>query len=212
MNETDEKRLNDAHCHFFSAGFFDALARDPAAPPVADPAVDLPAALGWGRAGESRSARRPLGGRARSPRRAARRPHGQRSRRRDVRRGRGRAASVPLRRPVHGEPHGAGRRGGCPARLRGARPALRLPVPRDAPFRTRRRVRHGGLSGGGRPRPRRLRPLRRAVGRRPPQARPGVALRRPARRPARGRAGRLRLPRCPGNRPATSEPASSARR
>ena len=47
MSETDEKHLNDAHCHFFSAGFFDALARDPAAPPVADPAVDLPAALGW---------------------------------------------------------------------------------------------------------------------------------------------------------------------
>ena len=39
--------LNDAHCHFFSAGFFEALAKDPAAPPAADPAVDLPARLGW---------------------------------------------------------------------------------------------------------------------------------------------------------------------
>ena len=40
-------RLNDAHCHFFSAGFFATLGRDPAAPPARDPAVDLPAALGW---------------------------------------------------------------------------------------------------------------------------------------------------------------------
>lgn len=40
-------RLNDAHCHFFSAGFFAALGRDPAAPRVDDPAVDLPASLGW---------------------------------------------------------------------------------------------------------------------------------------------------------------------
>ena len=39
--------LNDAHCHFFSAGFFETLARDPAAPPAADPAVELPARLGW---------------------------------------------------------------------------------------------------------------------------------------------------------------------
>ena len=39
--------LNDAHCHFFSAGFFETLAKDPAAPPAADPAVDLPARLGW---------------------------------------------------------------------------------------------------------------------------------------------------------------------
>ena len=47
MTASDSARLNDAHCHFFSAGFFAALARDPAAPRVADPAVDLPAALGW---------------------------------------------------------------------------------------------------------------------------------------------------------------------
>ncbi len=39
--------LNDAHCHFFSAGFFETLATDPAASPAADPAVDLPARLGW---------------------------------------------------------------------------------------------------------------------------------------------------------------------
>ena len=39
--------LNDAHCHFFSAGFFETLAKDPAAAPAADPAVDLPARLGW---------------------------------------------------------------------------------------------------------------------------------------------------------------------
>ena len=40
-------RLNDAHCHFFSARFFETLAGDPAAPRTADPAVDLPARLGW---------------------------------------------------------------------------------------------------------------------------------------------------------------------
>lgn len=47
MTASAPARLNDAHCHFFSAGFFEALAKDPAAPQVADPAVDLPAALGW---------------------------------------------------------------------------------------------------------------------------------------------------------------------
>ena len=47
MPTPDKPRLNDAHCHFFSAGFFTALARDAAAPRTADPAVDLPAALGW---------------------------------------------------------------------------------------------------------------------------------------------------------------------
>ena len=44
---TARDRLNDAHCHFFSAGFFDTLARDPAAPAVTDPAVELPARLDW---------------------------------------------------------------------------------------------------------------------------------------------------------------------
>ncbi len=39
--------LNDAHCHFFSASFFETLARDPALPHATDPAVDLPARLGW---------------------------------------------------------------------------------------------------------------------------------------------------------------------
>jgi len=47
MAASDPMRIHDAHCHFFSAGFFSALAQDPAAPRVADPAVDLPAALGW---------------------------------------------------------------------------------------------------------------------------------------------------------------------
>lgn len=47
MTASNPKRINDAHCHFFSAGFFTAIARDPSAPPVADPAVGLPAALGW---------------------------------------------------------------------------------------------------------------------------------------------------------------------
>ena len=47
MTTSAPARLNDAHCHFFSAGFFTALARDPAAPKVADPAVELPATLGW---------------------------------------------------------------------------------------------------------------------------------------------------------------------
>ncbi len=42
--------LNDAHCHFFSEGFFTALGADPAAPAAGstgDPAQDLPAVLGW---------------------------------------------------------------------------------------------------------------------------------------------------------------------
>ena len=47
MTEQPALRLHDAHCHFFSAGFFATLGRDPAAPPSRDPAVDLPAALGW---------------------------------------------------------------------------------------------------------------------------------------------------------------------
>ena len=47
MTERPAERLNDAHCHFFSAGFFTALGRDPAAPAVGDPAVELPARLGW---------------------------------------------------------------------------------------------------------------------------------------------------------------------
>lgn len=52
MTASNPMRLNDAHCHFFSAGFFAALAQDPLAPRVADPAVDLPAALGWEAPGE----------------------------------------------------------------------------------------------------------------------------------------------------------------
>ena len=47
MTEPQATGLNDAHCHFFSAGFFTTLGRDPSAPPARDPAVDLPAALGW---------------------------------------------------------------------------------------------------------------------------------------------------------------------
>ena len=47
MPDSDPIRLNDAHCHFFSAGFFERLGRDPAAPPVDDAAVDLPERLGW---------------------------------------------------------------------------------------------------------------------------------------------------------------------
>ena len=47
MTETLVERVNDAHCHFFSAGFFSALGRDPAAPATGDPALELPARLGW---------------------------------------------------------------------------------------------------------------------------------------------------------------------
>ena len=47
MTVSAPTRLNDAHCHFFSAGFFATLAQDPSAPRVADAAVDLPATLGW---------------------------------------------------------------------------------------------------------------------------------------------------------------------
>ena len=47
MNEPPAERVHDAHCHFFSAGFFAALGRDPAAPATGDPAVELPARLGW---------------------------------------------------------------------------------------------------------------------------------------------------------------------
>jgi len=38
--------IADAHCHFFSAGFFRALAREMADPPR-DPERELPARLGW---------------------------------------------------------------------------------------------------------------------------------------------------------------------
>ena len=38
--------LCDAHCHFFSAGFLSALAREMPEPPR-DPATELPARLGW---------------------------------------------------------------------------------------------------------------------------------------------------------------------
>ena len=47
MTELPADRVHDAHCHFFSAGFFAALGRDPAAPATGDPAVELPARLGW---------------------------------------------------------------------------------------------------------------------------------------------------------------------
>ena len=47
MTEHPAARVNDAHCHFFSAGFFAALGRDPAAPAAGDPAVELPRRLGW---------------------------------------------------------------------------------------------------------------------------------------------------------------------
>ena len=47
MTDPQAPGLNDAHCHFFSAGFFATLGRDPSASPARDPAVDLPAALGW---------------------------------------------------------------------------------------------------------------------------------------------------------------------
>ena len=53
MPNSDTTRLNDAHCHFFSAGFFARLARDPSAPPADDPAVDLPARLGWDAPGDT---------------------------------------------------------------------------------------------------------------------------------------------------------------
>ena len=53
MVAAGDSRLNDAHCHFFSAGFFAALSRDPSAPRVADPSVDLPVALGWDPPGSS---------------------------------------------------------------------------------------------------------------------------------------------------------------
>ena len=39
--------VNDAHCHFFSPRFFEALARDAGERFTADPAVTVPAALGW---------------------------------------------------------------------------------------------------------------------------------------------------------------------
>lgn len=49
-NARTDPLLNDAHCHFFSEGFFTMLGDDPAAPapgPARDPAQDLPAILGW---------------------------------------------------------------------------------------------------------------------------------------------------------------------
>ena len=44
--------MNDCHCHFFSARFFETLARDLAEPPAA-PAAALPERLGWDPPGEA---------------------------------------------------------------------------------------------------------------------------------------------------------------
>lgn len=49
-NSQADPLLNDAHCHFFSEGFFTALGADPACPPLGpnrNPAQDIPASLGW---------------------------------------------------------------------------------------------------------------------------------------------------------------------
>jgi predicted TIM-barrel fold metal-dependent hydrolase len=39
--------LNDAHCHFFSPRFFETLASDAAGRFASDPALEIPAAVGW---------------------------------------------------------------------------------------------------------------------------------------------------------------------
>ena len=39
--------LNDVHCHFFSPRFFETLARDAGGRFDEEPAVAIPAALGW---------------------------------------------------------------------------------------------------------------------------------------------------------------------
>jgi predicted TIM-barrel fold metal-dependent hydrolase len=39
--------VNDAHCHFFSPRFFETLAKDAGGRFGADPASDIPAAVGW---------------------------------------------------------------------------------------------------------------------------------------------------------------------
>ena len=54
--------LNDAHCHFFSAGFFETLAKDPAAAPADGPRRRSAGAAGMGPAREPRRARGSLGG------------------------------------------------------------------------------------------------------------------------------------------------------
>jgi predicted TIM-barrel fold metal-dependent hydrolase len=46
--------LNDAHCHFFSPRFFETLAREAGGRFATDPAVTVPAALGWEPPGSSR--------------------------------------------------------------------------------------------------------------------------------------------------------------
>ena len=53
MPDSGTTGLNDAHCHFFSSGFFARLAGDPSAPTAADPGVDLPARLGWDPPGDT---------------------------------------------------------------------------------------------------------------------------------------------------------------
>ncbi len=52
MTERPAPCIHDAHCHFFSSGFFGALGRDPASRATGDPAVELPARLGWDPPGE----------------------------------------------------------------------------------------------------------------------------------------------------------------
>ena len=186
MPDADTTRLNDAHCHFFSSGFFTRLAGDPSAPPAADPAVDLPAQLGWdGPGGDDALADRWV-----------------------VELDRCGVTRAALMASVPGdEASVAAAAARHPARIVGS--FMVNPTAPDAAARVQRgfgelRLRcaclfpamHGFASDDearlvpdfrsrGRARLRRVRALRRAVGRRPPQARPGVAVRHPA-RPAAG--------------------------
>jgi predicted TIM-barrel fold metal-dependent hydrolase len=49
---SDRPDIFDAHCHFFSAGFFRTLGRDLREPAPADAAVTLPDRLGWDQPGD----------------------------------------------------------------------------------------------------------------------------------------------------------------
>ena len=100
--------------------------------------------------------------------------HGERAGGRGIRRRGGSAASRPARGHVHARPDRPGGGRPRPTGVREARLAVRVPLPGDAPLRTRRRVRPRRLRGGGRARARGVRALRRAVGRSAAQARPAV--------------------------------------
>ncbi len=184
--------LTDAHCHFFSSRFLELLSQPLPDLPADGRAAAVASRLGWKDPGDPAALGGDLDRRAGPALGLSRGADRQHPRRRDLRCRRRPSASRSLRRLLHVQSRGAGCRGTTRARLHGARPALRVPVSRDAPLSTGRcvcgdRLRERGASPRGG-----VRALRRAQRRRPRQAGAAVAVRSAPRRSAR--AGVRRLP------------------